>query len=82
MVGEMVETLAERGWQVACQSGLYSMEALAATKGSGMDSQRRNFSTQVHPTQVIMSHLARPLSSHSHSESAGEAITTSNFSAV
>lgn len=82
MVGEMVDTLAERGWQVACQSGLHSMEALAATKGSGMDSQRRNFSTQVHPTQVIMSHLARPLSSHSHSESAGEAITTSNFSAV
>ncbi|KAK7485430.1 hypothetical protein BaRGS_00023378 [Batillaria attramentaria] len=76
LVGAFTEIMADIGWEVASKSNLPPTRSAESGARTSADSQRRSFSTQARPTQTILTSVSRPLSTQSHSHTAGQLAVT------
>ena len=75
MAGMVAEVMADLGWKIASESNLpptRPSSGSSGSTGSAGETQRRSYSTRAAPSQTVLSHLSRPLSTEAHSHAAGE----------
>ena len=75
MAGVVAEAMADLGWKIASESNLPPTRpgsGSSGSTGSAGETQRRSYSTQAAPSQTVLSHLSRPLSTEAHSHTAGK----------
>ena len=75
MAGVVVEVMADLGWKIASESNLpptRPSSGPSGSTGSTGETQQRSYSTRAAPSQTVLSHLSRLLSTEAHSHTAGK----------